>query len=113
MTPPSIRLMDLLLKAKNIVINVTAIRMIRSRKDATFTATGCRAEDTPDIVYISINAFWEPRRVVLPKLPLGFGWKLAVNTYEEQFYSPGITHYDSSIEIGPRSVVVLYADRIG
>ncbi len=73
---------------------------------------GCKGEQDPDIVYITINAFWEPRTVNLPKLPLGFCWNIAVNTYEEKCYSPGQLFTGGEIEMEPRSVAIFYASPV-
>lgn len=69
-------------------------------------------EGKEDIVYIAINAFWEPRWVTLPKLPVGYYWKMAVNTYEESFYPSGQDFPYEGLETGPRSVAVFYAEPI-
>lgn len=73
--------------------------MFAGRKD-----DGCE-----DMVYITVNAFWEPRRVVLPRLPIGYSWNIAVNTYEEKVYSPGQVFTGGEIELGPRSTAIFYA----
>lgn len=73
---------------------------------------GHRDDGREDIVYIAINAFWESRTVSLPKIPVGYCWKLAVNTYHEQYYSPGTLYHSAEIELGPRSVVVLYGEAV-
>ncbi len=40
----------------------------------------CEDENIDDIVYISVNAFWEERSITLPELPMGMYWKMAVHT---------------------------------
>ena len=45
--------------------------------------------ETEDIVYICINAYWEPALIRLPYLPLHFSWYLSANTgvpYREKPY---------------------------
>ena len=39
-----------------------------------------RKERKEDIVYICINAYWEPETIRLPYLPKHFAWYLGVNT---------------------------------
>lgn len=70
---------------------------------------GCREDDTPDIVYIAINAYWEQRRVILPKLPLGFCWSMAVNTFEEKYTVLSEMYTGGEVELGARSVAIFYA----
>lgn len=72
---------------------------------------GCKdvATGTADIVYVGINAYWEPRKIVLPRLPIGYGWKLAVDTYEEKIPTGDTQFIGGEIQVGARSVVILYA----
>ncbi|MBR3367144.1 MAG: glycogen debranching protein GlgX [Lachnospiraceae bacterium] len=37
-------------------------------------------ENRDDVVYMVINAYWEPREIRLPALPEGFSWGLAIDT---------------------------------
>lgn len=71
---------------------------------------GRKGNGREDIVYIAINAYWEPRRLTLPKVPVGYNWKIAADTYEEMFYRPGKLCINGELELKPRSVIVLYAD---
>lgn len=65
-----------------------------------------------DIVYIGINAYWEPRKITLPKIPLGYCWRKAANTYREAYYDPGKKFCYGEFELGPRSVVVFYGEKV-
>lgn len=65
-----------------------------------------------DIVYIGINAFWEERTFVLPKLPVGFSWKMAVDTTDCKMYPDGEPLTSAEVTAGPRSVVILYAEHV-
>ena len=69
-----------------------------------------RVHEEEDAVYVGINAFWEPRKIELPKLMQGYHWKMAVDTYKGKCYEEGVEIKETQIEVGPRSVVVLYAD---
>ena len=64
-----------------------------------------------DIVYVAVNAYWEPLRVKLPELYAGLNWHYEVDTYA---ISQIVSHQNSAIMghtimIGPRSAVVLTA----
>jgi glycogen operon protein len=70
-----------------------------------------------EIIYVGMNMHWESQRVVLPSLPLGLEWRLAVNTAlpagEEIVEEPckmTAVHYEFDFE--PRSVVIMMACRI-
>ena len=71
---------------------------------------GRNSNSREDIVYIAVNAFWEPRRLTLPKVPVSYSWKIAADTYEGRFYRPGKLCITGEIELQPRSVMVLYAE---
>jgi len=75
-----------------------------------------KEQEEDDIVFISINSYWEPLKIKLPRLPAGLKWKLEINT---------AAHYDSSwkrwedtplneqnqIVVKERSVVIAIAVR--
>lgn len=66
-----------------------------------------------DIVYVIINAFWEPVEVTLPTLPAGMEWKMAVDTGNEKkgFYEEPVVIGQSEIEVRERTVMVVTAYR--
>lgn len=51
-----------------------------------------REQKKEDLVFVCINAHWEPANITLPDLPQRFSWKLMVNTgaasEEETLFSP-------------------------
>jgi len=65
-----------------------------------------------DIVYIAINAYWESMTIQLPQLPMGYFWRLAVDTGDN------IYGFNLEEQIGnqwimePRSVVIMYAKSV-
>ncbi len=63
-----------------------------------------------DIVYLAINAYWEPLTVNLPSLPSNYSWRLAVNTFvdgpDAVLPEDRMPFVAGSMELGPRSVVV-------
>ena len=67
-----------------------------------------------DIVYVIINAFWEPVRVTLPTLPAGMEWKMAVDTGNEKkgFYEEPVVIGQSEIVMRERSVMTLFASEV-
>lgn len=74
---------------------------------------GIKKETTKeDIVYVAVNTFWEEVEIVLPKLPQGFRWKIAVNTGIEQAIRENALEYaeNNQCRLFPRSVVVLEAE---
>lgn len=68
----------------------------------------CR-EQAPQLLYIGINTYWEPRRLALPRPPKGTAWDIVINTDDERGFLPGINTLRDSTEIllAPRSIVVL------
>lgn len=75
-------------------------------------------EDQHDeIFYIGMNMHWESQEAVLPALPLGFEWRMAVNTalpvgkeIVEEPCDMAAAHFKLVFE--PRSVVILRACKI-
>ena len=67
-----------------------------------------------DIVYVIINAFWEPVEVTLPTLPAGMEWKMAVDTGNEKkgFYEEPVVIGQSEIVMRERSVMTLFASEV-
>ncbi len=71
---------------------------------------GRNEENTEDdIVYVAINAFWEPQTITLPRLINNAKWKRVIDTFEPNSIMPHETECISgtSLEIGPRTVMVL------
>lgn len=69
-----------------------------------------REKGQDDIVYVSINTYWEDREITLPRLQRGT-WYLSVNTYGDEqgryFYPEGEdTRIGGSFVLRPRSVAV-------
>lgn len=64
-----------------------------------------------DIVYVALNAYWEPQSVKLPDLRVGMAWYYEVNTYAEQSIvkQNGAKLKGNTITINPRSAIVLTA----
>ena len=58
----------------------------------------------PEAVYIASNAYWEQLEVLLPELPDGMEWFLAVNTWDAQVSESGPV--GSGFTIAPRTVMV-------
>lgn len=78
---------------------------------------GRNSEDTEDdIVFYAMNAYWETLQMQLPELHGGLRWKVCVNTFVE--YEDGknvdeLTEFrHNHLEIPPRTVVVLVAEKI-
>lgn len=77
---------------------------------------GRNREDTgDDIVFYSMNAYWEPLIMQLPELPDGRQWKICVNTSVE--YADGLDvealtefYYKKTLRIPPRTVIILVAE---
>jgi glycogen operon protein len=59
-------------------------------------------EARDDVVYMVINAYWEPREIRLPALPRGFSWGLAIDTdaMDDEYYR-------EEPEFLPRSIYLL------
>ncbi len=74
-----------------------------------------RGED--DLVFVSVNTYWEDVRITLPALPVSMGWYLSVNTYGDgegrYCYPEGQeTRIDYDFVLRPRSVAVFTGRRI-
>ena len=69
-----------------------------------------REKGQDDIVYVSINTYWEDQEITLPRLKMG-AWYLSVNTYGDErgryFYpEEENTRIGGSFVLRPRSVAV-------
>ena len=63
-----------------------------------------------DFLYIGYNFHWETRVMALPNLPEGMEWKKVMDTGDltcDGFYGEKGESYERSVEVGPRTVVVL------
>ena len=74
-------------------------------------------DDKDDIIYIAINAYWEKQDVILPDLPKGLEWRMAVNTAlsEGRDFVQGIDEMikvGTKIELEPRSIMILCSIQI-
>ncbi|SDY32626.1 glycogen operon protein [Lachnobacterium bovis DSM 14045] len=75
-------------------------------------------EDTKDdIIFVSINTYWEPLTMQLPELPYAYEWKVVVNTYCE--YKDGVDieafteiYGPNTIRVPARTVIILTAEKI-
>ncbi len=70
---------------------------------------GHEEDGTEDVVYVASNAYWEKLEVLLPSLPEGMCWSMAVDTWEER-QRPGQETGETFV-IGPRSVKVFVGVR--
>ena len=59
-------------------------------------------EQQDDVVYMVINAYWEPREIRLPALPAGYSWGLVIDTDAMDG-----TFYREQPEFLPRSIYLL------
>ena len=63
-----------------------------------------------DFLYVGFNFHWETRSMALPNLPEGMEWKKVMDTGDltcDGFYGENGQVYERSVEVGPRTVVVL------
>lgn len=63
-----------------------------------------------DFLYIAFNFHWENRKIALPNLPEGMAWKKVMDTGETEgdgFYSDPSETFEKSVEISPRTIMVL------
>lgn len=66
--------------------------------------------EADDLIYVGYNFHWEARTIALPNLTEGMKWKKVVDTSdgeESHFFVEQEETYEKSIEIGPRTIVVL------
>ncbi len=69
--------------------------------------------DRDDIVFLSVNAYWENVTQHLPQLPVNMQWEIVVNTYMTHSVLPVPEIVpDCTIVLKPRSVMVLVAVQI-
>ncbi|MGE4549476.1 MAG: glycogen-debranching protein [Intestinibacillus sp.] len=72
---------------------------------------GRDADGKEDIVYLAVNAFWEPVEVELPAPPDGRQWKLYVDTGAQNCLPAGKA-VDIRLPLAPRTVAVLCAEDV-
>ncbi len=59
-----------------------------------------------ELVYLAINAFWEPQTITLPKAPEGRRFYMVIDTYREDSVVQDVIPVDGCYTIMPRSVAV-------
>ena len=65
-----------------------------------------------DFLYIGYNFHWEKRNIALPNLPDGMTWKKIADTSDQEeknWFCEGEETYKKTIDINPRTIVVLVA----
>ena len=71
---------------------------------------GRTKQDTDDIVFLSINTYWESVTQHLPSLPAGMHWEVVVDTWlADSVLAVPETVQDCAIQLQPRSVQILVA----
>lgn len=66
-----------------------------------------------DVVYVAVNPYWRTLELVLPELPDGVRWHIAVNTGDPAhttFPEGQMPMADGSVLLGGRSVIVFVAE---
>ena len=69
-------------------------------------------ENTSRLLYIGYNFHWEKRNIALPNLPDGMTWKKIADTSDQEeknWFCEGEETYKKTIDINPRTIVVLVA----
>lgn len=68
---------------------------------------GRNAEDTADdVVFLAVNAHWEPHHQELPAPPPGLSWHLVLHTACAEPFAPDTPFDGNGLELGPRSVAL-------
>ena len=73
------------------------------------------ADTKDDIVFYSMNAYWEPLDMQLPNLPDGMRWNVCVNTFveyedEKDMGAKTEFYYECKLKVPPRTVIILTAE---
>ena len=73
-------------------------------------------QETDDIVYVAVNAYWGDVPLTLPELPAGLIWKIKADTAAEydkawQSWALGEVIDECRITIKARSVMILVAEK--
>lgn len=66
-------------------------------------------KDEEDLVFLAVNAHWIAKQLVLPSLPNGYVWKIAVNTGDllhQTFSGNDMPTAGQTVLLGERSVIV-------
>lgn len=72
--------------------------------------SGRNADDTADdLVFIAVNAHWEPHEQQLPEPPAGMHWVLTLHTSAQNAFAPDIPFDGHKFNLDPRSVAVVTA----
>ncbi len=67
---------------------------------------GHKKNGADELVYLGINAFWEPQYVTLPAPPQGAKWYVMIDTFREDSVVQDKVEVNGGIMINPRSVMV-------
>ena len=71
---------------------------------------GGHLDDTADdLVFIAVNAHWEPHEQQLPEPPAGMHWMLTLHTSAQNAFAPDIPFDGYKFNLDPRSVAVVTA----
>ena len=74
-----------------------------------------RKDGSPDdFIYVGYNFHWETRSIALPNLPEHMVWKKYADTSEQAedlWFKEGTEEFKKSIQISPRTIVVLIAEQ--
>lgn len=66
-----------------------------------------------DLVYLAINTYWEKQTLHLPEISVDFQWKVVVDTWQESSITKKtFAVFENRIELQPRSVQILVAERL-
>ena len=103
-----------------LVHDVMAEKTTISKDTRTFSVSFAgydKKKGRDDIVYVSVNTYWEDVAITLPDLGMAGNWYLSVNTYGDgqnrYFYREGEeTRIDRSFILRPRSVAVFTVKKI-
>ena len=73
------------------------------------------ADTKDDIVFYSMNAYWEPLDMQLPNLPDGMRWNVCVNTFveyedEKDMGAKTEFYYECKLKVPPSTVIILTAE---
>ena len=68
---------------------------------------GKNRKDEDEVVYVAINAFWEPQTFTVPQAPEGRRFYVVIDTYREQSVVQDIIPVTGPVTIMPRTVMVL------
>lgn len=66
-----------------------------------------------DLVYVAVNAHWEPAALTLPELPENYIWKIAVNTGDpirQTFEAGAMPDAPATLLLGERSVIIFICE---